>query len=116
MKAELDTGDQTTDTRNVTGAKHGRTILLSSELDATLRTMKQNMRISGPLINIHTVRSVLFGLVTSHVERYRQYADFHITWVRSLYHRVKLLFHRVLTTSTPFHMCFVERDKHSIFA
>ena len=63
--------------------------------------MKQNVKISGPPIDIHTVRSVLFGLVPSHKERYGQYSNFQIIRVRSLYHRVKLLCRRVLTTSSP---------------
>ena len=76
--------------KNIVGAKHERTILLSSELDVKLTTVKQNMTILGPPIDIHTVRNVLFGLVPSHVEKYGQYPDFEITRVRSIHHRVKL--------------------------
>ena len=38
----------------IIGLKRGRLTLLSSELDANLRTMIQNMRLSGAPINIHT--------------------------------------------------------------
>ena len=84
------------------GLKDGRPTLLSFELDAKLRTMIQNMRISGAPINIHTVRGVQAGLVCSDVEKYGQYLDFQVTrpWMRSLCNHIKMS-RRVSTTSRP---------------
>ena len=59
--------------------KRGRPTLLSSELHANLRTMIQNMRISGAPIIINTVRGVLVGLVCYDVEKYGRYLDFQLT-------------------------------------
>ena len=54
---------QQTEEKTIIGLKGGKPTLLSSELDAKLRTMIQNMRISGAPINIPTVRGVLASLV-----------------------------------------------------
>ena len=63
----------------IIGLKRGRPTLLSSELDAKLRTMIKDMRISGAPINIHTVRGVQADLVRSDLETYGQYLDFQVT-------------------------------------
>ena len=67
---------QQTEEKTIIGLKDGRPTLLSSELDAKLRAMIQNMRISGAPINIPTVRGVLASLVRSYVEKYGQYLVF----------------------------------------
>ena len=119
MKVELSTNlqmstDQTIDAKkNIIGGKDGRTILLSSELGAKLTTMKENMRTSSPPSNIHTVRSVLFGLVPYHVEKYEQNLDFEVTRVRLLYHCVKLFSPRSLTTSSPIIIRALWKEKHT---
>ena len=69
------------------------------------------MRISGAPINIHTARGVIAGVVRSDVEKYRQYPDFQVTrsWVRSLYHRMKMS-RRVSTTSRPIITCALWKE------
>ena len=69
---------QQTEEKTIIGLKGGRPTLLSSELDAKLRTMIQNMRISGAPINIPTLRCVLASLVHSYVEKYGQYLGFQV--------------------------------------
>ena len=80
---------QQTEEKIIIGLKRGRSTLLSSEFDAKLRTMIQNIGIG--CTHKYTVRGVLGGLVRSDVEKYGHYLDFHVTrpWVRSLYHRMK---------------------------
>ena len=70
---------QQTEGNIIVSLKRGRPTLVSSELDAKLRTIIQNMRISGAPINIHTVRGVLPDVVRSDMEKYGLYLDFQVT-------------------------------------
>ena len=84
------------------GAKRGRPLYLSSELDQKLRAMIINLRTAGAEINKHVVKGILAGLIRSNMVRYGQFLDFQVsrTWVRSLYQRMRLS-RRVSTTSRP---------------
>ena len=66
--ANLSWFNKKTEGEIIIGLKFGRPTLLSSEIDAKLRPMIQNMRISDAPINIHTVLGVLVGLVCSNLE------------------------------------------------
>ena len=84
------------------GAKLGRPLLLSDDLDFKLRSFLTNLRTAGGTINRHVLYGVLMGLIKSDLSRYGQYLEFCVTngWVQSLYTRMGYT-RRMVTTSRP---------------
>ena len=84
------------------GAKRGRPLLLSDDLDFKLRSFLTNLRTAGGTINRHVLYGVLMGLIKSDLSRYGQYLEFCVTngWVQSLYTRMGYTC-RMVTTSRP---------------
>ena len=84
------------------GAKRGRPLLLSDDLDFKLRSFLTNLRTGGGTINRHVLYGVLMGLIKSDLSRYGQYLEFCVTngWVQSLYTRMGYT-RRMVTTSRP---------------
>lgn len=84
------------------GAKRGRPLLLSDDLDFKLRSFLTNLRTAGGTINRHVLYGVLMGLIKSDLSRYGQYLEFCVTngWVQSLYTRMGYT-RRMVTTSRP---------------
>lgn len=84
------------------GAKRGRPLLLSDDLDFKLRSFLTNLRTAGGTINRHVLYGVLMGLIKSDLSRYGQYLEFCVTngWVQSLYIRMGYT-RRMVTTSRP---------------
>ena len=85
------------------GAKSGRPLLLSDDLDFKLRSFLTNLRSAGGTKNKHALNGVLMGLTKSELSRYGRYLEFFVTdgWVQSLYTRSTRIGYtrRIVTTS-----------------
>ena len=82
------------------GAKRGRPLLISDNLNFNLRSFLTNYRTAGGTINRHVLYGVLMGLIKSDLSRYGQDLEFCVTngWVQSLYTRMGYT-RRMVTTS-----------------
>ena len=98
------------------GEKRGRPIYLSDEVDAKLWAMLISLKTAGGIINVHTVRGVLMGLIKSDLVKNSRYLEFGVTrsWERSLYQRMNLS-RRAVTTSRPIITNVLYKEIKSLF-
>jgi len=84
------------------GAKRGRPLLLSDDLDFKLLSFLTNLRSASKTKNKHVLYGVLMGLTKSDLSRYGRYLELCVTdgWVQSLYTR-KGYKRRMVSTSQP---------------
>lgn len=84
------------------GAKRGRPLLLSDDLDFKLRSFLTNLRSDSGTKNKHILYGVLMSLTKSDLSRYGRYLELCVTdgWVQSLYTRMGYT-RRMVSTSQP---------------
>ena len=84
------------------GAKRGRPLLLSDDLDFKLRSFLTNLRSASGTKNKHILYGVLMSLTKSDLSRYGRYLELCVTdgWVQSLYTRMGYT-RRMVSTSQP---------------
>lgn len=84
------------------GAKGGRPLLLSDDLDFKLRSFLTNLRSDSGTKNKHILYGVLMSLTKSDLSRYGRYLELCVTdgWVQSLYTRMGYT-RRMVSTSQP---------------
>lgn len=84
------------------GAKRGRPLLLSDDLDFKLRSFLTNLRSDSGTKNKHILYGVLLSLTKSDLSRYGRYLELCVTdgWVQSLYTRMGYT-RRMVSTSQP---------------